>query len=331
MSTSSLGRAPDGRDVEAFTLGAGGPLVATVMTYGARLGALRWKARDVILPLPTLASAVADQAYLGAIVGRFGNRIGGARFTLDGRAVELAKNEGDNLLHGGPVGFDRLVWRAEPEGDAAVRLTLDSPDGDQGFPGRLQASARYSVEGDALVIDYTATTDAPTVVNLTNHAYFNLDGSPDILGHELVIHADRFTAVRPDMVPTGDQPPVAGTPFDFRTPHRIGERIGADHPQLRLEPGYDHNYVLADAPRAEPAEAAVVRARGIRMVVSTTEPGVQFYSGNMMPASGLPHRGAFCLETQHPPDAPNQPTFPSVVLRPGQMRLSRTIFRFTDD
>ena len=335
MSTSSLGRAPDGHDVDAYCLGTGGPLVATVMTYGARLAALRFAARDgvrdVILPLPTLAAAVADTAYRGAVVGRYGNRIGGGRFSLDGRVVQLATNDGPNTLHGGPVGFDRAVWRAEPDGDAAVRLSLDSPDGDQGFPGRLRATVRFSVEGATLTIDYTATTDAPTVVNLTNHSYFNLDGSADILGHEVTIHADRYTAVDRGMIPTGEQPSVAGTPFDFRTPCAIGKRIEADDAQLRLEPGYDHNYVLADAPRAEATEAAVVRARGIRMTVATTEPGVQFYSGNMMPSAGLPYRGALALETQHPPDAPNQPTFPSTVLRPGQTRLSRTVLTFADD
>ena len=334
MTTTSLGRAPDGHDVEAYTVGSGGPLTAVVMTYGARLAALRWNARDgvrdVILPLPTLATAVADTAYRGAIVGRVGNRIGGGRFMLDDREVRVDANEGANTLHGGTAGFDRAVWRAVADHDAAVTLTHNSPDGDQGFPGRLHATVRYAVDGADLIIDYTVEADAPTPANLTNHAYFNLDGGADILGHTLTLHADAITAVRPDMIPTGERRPVAGTPFDFRTPRTIGDRIGADDAQLRIEPGYDHNFILADAAREVPAEACVLQAGGIAMAVLTTEPGVQFYSGNMMPAAGLPYRGALCLETQGWPDAVNQPGFPSAIVRPGMPRHSRTILRFTN-
>lgn len=333
MTATLLGRAPDGHDIDAHTLGAGGPLIATVMTYGARLAALHWMARDgvrdVILPLPTLAVALADTAFRGAVVGRVGNRIDGGRFTLDAHAYELATNDGTNTLHGGPVGFDRAVWHAESDGDNGLRLTHDSADGDQGFPGRLHATVHYAVEGADLVIDYLATADAPTIVNLTNHAYFNL-GAPDILGHTVMIAADRITAVRDDMIPTGELMPVENTPFDFRSPHPIGARIGATHPQLKPGDGYDHNFVLADAPRPEPEIAAEVAAAGVRMTVLTTEPGIQFYSGNMMAKSGLPYRGALCLETQTWPDAPNHPNFPTMTLRPGQMRRSRTILRFTN-
>ncbi len=257
----------------------------------------------------TLAGYESDTAHLGGVVGRVGNRIAGGRFPLDGRIVQVSVNNGPNMLHGGKVGFDQAVWQAEADGEAVV-LTHVSPDGDQGFPGTLTATVRYAVEGDALVIDYTATTDAPTVVNLTNHAYFNLDGSADILGHSVSLAAEAFLPTDAGQIPTGERRPVAGTPFDFRTPHPVGARIDADDEQLRIGHGYDHNFVLAAAPREKPAHAASVQAGGITMEVLTTEPGVQFYSGNFLPKAGWPLRKALCLETQHFPDAPNHPDFP---------------------
>ena len=207
-----------------------------------------------------------------------------------------------------PVGFDRAVWRAEADG-AGVRFWHVSPDGDQGFPGTLSASVRYAIEDDAVVLDYEATTDAPTVVGLTNHAYFNMGGGADVLGHELTLFADRFTPTDATQIPTGELRPVAGTAFDFRAPHPVGARIGEADAQLTLGGGYDHNFVLADAPRDAPVLAARLSAAGVTLEVLTTEPGVQFYSGNYLPQAGLPFRAALCLETQHFPDAPNQAGF----------------------
>ena len=332
MQPSVFGTLADGRRVDAWDLGRAGGLRARILSYGARIAGIdaptKGGPRRVTLDCPTLEAYVANTAYLGAVVGRVGNRIGGARFPLDGREVRVSANAGPNMLHGGKIGFDRAVWTAEADGDA-VLLTHVSPDGDMGFPGTLTAGIRYAVEGDALVLDYAASTDAPTVAGLTNHVYFNLDGSADVLGHAVAIHADRITPTDAGQIPTGEIRPVAGTPFDFRAPHAIGARIGDADEQLRIGHGYDVNYVLADAPREKAELAARVAAGGIAMEVLTTEPGVQFYSGNMLPDSGLPLRAALCLETQHFPDAPNHPGFPSIVLRPGEIRRSRTIYRFT--
>ncbi len=329
MQQAPFGTLPDGTAVQAWTLSGG--ITATILTYGARIMALRAPSgRDVALGLPTLVEYVASTAYLGAVVGRVGNRIAGGRFSLDGTPYQVSVNNGPNTLHGGKVGFDRAVWRAEADGEA-LELTHTSADGDQGFPGTLHATVRYAVEGTALVIDYIVRAEAPTVVNLTNHCYFNLDGAPDISGHVVQLAADRFTPVSEGSIPTGELRPVEGTPFDFRTPTAIGARIGEADEQLRLGGGYDHNFVLSVTPADAPRLAATVRAGGLAMSVETTEPGVQFYTGNMMPAAGLPYRGALCLETQHFPDSPNQPSFPSIVLRPGEARRSRTVYRFTTD
>ena len=334
MQPSPFGTLADGRRVDAWDLGGAGRLAVRVLTYGARIAGIHVPTpsglRCVTLDLPTLDAYATSPAYLGAVVGRVGNRVANGRFPLEGRTVRVSVNTGPNMLHGGKVGFDRAVWRAE-RADRALVLTHESPDGDQGFPGCLVASVRYAVDGLALVIEYTATADAPTVVNLTNHAYFNLGGGGDVLDHDLTIAADRFTPTDATQIPTGELRPVAGTPFDFRAPHAIGGRIGDADVQLRIGQGYDHNFVLADSPRAEPAFAARARAGGVAMELLTTEPGVQFYSGNYLPEAGLPLRSAFCLETQHFPDAPNHPGFPSIELRPGQTRRSRTIYRFSAD
>lgn len=331
MQQAAFGTLPDGRAVEAYTLDGGAGVTATILTYGARIMALTAPGgRDVALGLPTLADYVRNTAYLGAVVGRFGNRIADGRFSLDGRDHQLSVNHGRNTLHGGKVGFDRAVWQAQADGEALL-LTHTSPDGDQGFPGTLHASVRYAIEGAALVIDYIARADAPTVVNLTNHCYFNLDGAADVTGHVVAIAADRFTPVVAGSIPTGELRPVAGTPFDFRRPAPVGARIADDDEQLRLGGGYDHNFVLGDAAAEAPRHAATVQAGGITLTVETTEPGVQFYSGNMMQDAGLPYRGALCLETQHFPDSPNRPEFPSTVLRPGEALRSRTIYRLTAD
>jgi aldose 1-epimerase len=265
--------------------------------------------------------------HIGAIAGRYANRIGGGRFTLDGREYRLPTNDGRNTLHGGPRGFAYLVWQAEPDGET-LRLTLHSPDGDQGFPGALDAVVEYRLDGDALVIDYAATADAPTVVNLTNHAYFNLSGEASVLKHVLHVPSSRITALDAELIPTGEIRDIAGTPLDFRTPTAIGARIGEPNDQLQRGGGYDLNYVLADAPRAAPALAATLSAGGMVMTVLTTEPGLQFYSGNFLRGAPFAWRSACCLETQHFTDSLNHPAFPTTVLRPGERFASRTVYRF---
>ena len=309
----------------------GAGLRASFLNWGARLArldvetALGW--RTVTLGFPTLDGFLTDPAHMGAIAGRYANRIGHGQFSLDGHRYTLPVSDRGNCLHGGAVGFGRLFWHGERDGEDLV-LRHTSPDGDQGFPGTLEATVRYRLADGALVIDYTATTDAPTVLNLTNHAYFNLSGAPDILGHVLTIHADAFTPSEPSGLPTGEIRPVAGTVFDFRTPTAIGARIGADDEQLRLGQGYDPNYVLGTAPFAAPILSAELAASDLTMQVWTTEPAVQLYTGNHLAKAGFARHQAVCLETQHFPDSPNQPGFPSTVLRPGQVFRSTTRYRF---
>jgi aldose 1-epimerase len=331
MQSRLFGRTADGTAVHAFTLRGASGLSATVIQYGGRLASLTVPTatgpRNVTLGFDSLAPYLADAAHLGALTGRYANRIADGRFTLDGHEYSLPRNDGGNTLHGGPGGFAYLVWGAEPDGEDLL-LTLRSPDGDQGFPGTLDVEVRYRLDGDALVIDYRATTDAPTVLNLTSHAYFNLAGHGTILGHVLTMPADRFTVADARAIPTGEIRPVAGTPMDFRAPTAIGARIAADYDQLRLRQGYDHNYVLSDAPRRTPAPAATVSAGGIAMDVLTTEPGVQLYTGNFLGDGVFPRHGAVCLETQHFPDSPNRPNFPATVLRPRNTFRSQTCFQF---
>ena len=332
MQARLFGRLPDGTAVHAFDLGGANGLSATIIAYGGRIVTLdvptaRGK-RNVNLGFETMEGWLADKSHLGALTGRYANRIGGGRFVLDGREYTLPLNNGTNTLHGGPGGFAYRVWDAAPDGEALL-LRLTSADGDQGFPGKLDVEVRYSIEGKALHIDYSARTDAPTVLNLTNHAYFNLEGAGhgSVLDHVLEIPADTYTATDGNLIPTGELAPVAGTPLDFRAPRRIGEGIGADHSALKIGGGYDQNFVLATAPSAEPRFAARVTAGGIAMEVLTTEPGIQLYTGNWLGAPYARH-GALCLETQHFADSPNRPEFPSVVLRPGETFTSRTIYRF---
>jgi aldose 1-epimerase len=326
LTRSVFGRMPDGREIGAWRLGGSG-VSATIIEYGARIAALEapvaGSRRNVALGFRSLAEYLEDRACLGAICGRYANRISGGKFSLDGRSFELPRNNGNNTLHGGLVGFHLLPWQATADGDALL-LRHVSPDGDQGFPGTLTVTVRYAIENNALSIDYTATTTAPTVLNLTNHCYFNLIGHGDILGHVLTTPADRFTPTDAELIPSGELRPVAGTPFDFRTPTAIGARIDADDEQLRVDPGYDHNFVLGMAPAVTPRLAACVEAGGLALEVHTTEPGVQLYTGNFLPPAPFGNRGGFCLETQHFPDSPNRPEFPSTVLRPGQTYRSRT-------
>jgi aldose 1-epimerase len=333
MKARLFGRLPGGTAVPAFDLGSADGLGATVIAYGGRILSLNVPTaegkRNVNLGFATLPPWLEDRSHLGALTGRYANRIGGGRFSLDGHEYALPQNNGGNTLHGGPDGFAYRVWSAEPDG-MALLLRLTSPDGDQGFPGKLDVQVRYAIEGDGLVIDYAARTDAPTVLNLTNHAYFNLEGAghPSVLDHVLEIPAETYTVTDADLIPTGELAPVAGTPLDFRTPRRIGDRIDADFPALKIGGGYDLNYVLGTAPTATPRLAARVAAGGLAMEVLTTEPGVQLYTGNWLGAPFARH-GALCLETQHFPDSPNRPEFPPVVLRPGEPFSSRTIYRFS--
>jgi aldose 1-epimerase len=302
---------------------------------------------DVALGFNTLADYQKKSPYFGLIIGLVGNRISQGRFSLDGKTYTLATNNDPAgipcQLHGGLKGFDKVLWTAESaerDGLPALRLRYTSVDGEEGYPGNLQVEVVYSVTKDnGLRIDYTATTDRATPVNLTNHSYFNLrgEGEGTILDHELTLHASRYTPVTAGLIPTGEFAPVAGTPLDFTQPHKMGERIGAANEQLRRGLGYDHNFVI-DGAKGELRSAAVVHepTTGRVMEVLTTEPGIQFYSGNFLDGksngkSGRPHayRTGFALETQHFPDSVNQPDFPSIILRPGQTYRTTTIYRFS--
>ena len=360
IERARFGTLPDGRPVDVVILRNRRGITIRAMTWGGIILSLSTPDRtgsfaDVVLGFDTLDGYLGDSPYFGAIVGRCGNRIARGGFTVDGVEHRLATNNGPNHLHGGVRGFDKVLWTArtvEREDAASVAFSYVSADGEEGYPGRLDTTVTYCLDDrDELVVDYDATTTAPTVVNLTQHSYFNLGrmGS-DVLAHELTIDADAFVAVDSTLIPTGELVPVKGTPFDFRVPTAIGARIDADDAQLRLAGGYDHTFVLdpgagasrggGDGTAAAPRRAAFVRepSSGRTLEVATTEPGVQLYTGNFLDGTirgkgGVvyPHRGGFCLETQHFPDSPNQPRFPSVVLRPGERYRSRTVFRFGVD
>jgi aldose 1-epimerase len=345
-----LGALADGTVVHRWTL-AGDRMTVRVLTYGGIVQSIEVPDRDgrqanVALGFATLDAYVADnRPYFGAVIGRYANRIAGGRFTLDGRTHQLPVNDPPNSLHGGTKGFDKRVWSATAaggDGTAGVELAYVSPDGEMGYPGTLAVRVRYTLgPGDELRIDYRATTDAPTVVNLTNHSYLNLAGEAagSIGGHLLRLHADHFTPTDAGNIPTGEIAPVGGTPFDFTSPHAIGERIDADDEQLRFGLGYDHNLVLRDPPGGgalAPAARVEDPASGRVVEVATSEPGVQLYSGNhldgtLVGAGGVAYgpRAGFALETQHWPDSPNRPGFPSTVLRPGQRYRSATVYRFS--
>jgi aldose 1-epimerase len=336
-----FGKNWEGKPVDLYTL-VDGKIEVRIMTYGATVISLRVPDRkgetsDVVLGYDAADQYVAKTPYFGATVGRYANRLAHGKFQLDGHNYSIPKNDGDNSLHGGTRGFDKVVWTAKALKDG-VDLTYVSEDGDQGFPGTLTTTVRYTLGGNALRIEYSATTDKDTVLNLTNHSYFNLagQGKGEVLGHIVKINASRITPVDADLIPTGELTSVKGTPFDFRTPHVIGERINADDAQLRLGKGYDHNFVL-DYPTGELAEAAEVYepTTGRTLKVLTTEPAVQFYTGNHLDGSITGKEGrvyqprfAFCLETQHYPDSPNHDKFPSTELKPGQKFHSVTVYQF---
>lgn len=354
---SPFGRLPDGRAVEQFTLRNAQGVEVRAITYGAIITHLFTPDRagrraDVVLGFDSLAGylgrAGGESPYFGAVVGRYANRIAQGRFALDGRTYTLARNNGPNSLHGGTRGFDKVLWTPEPfesDSGAGVHFRYTSRDGEEGYPGTLQVRVTYTLTADdALVVDYEATTDEATPLNLSQHTYFNLRGTdggsgaqPDVLDHVLTLHAAGFTPVDTTLIPTGEIAPVAGTPFDFRTPTAIGARIGQDHPQLRHGGGYDHNWVLDRGGRTGLVRAARLSepTTGRTLEVQTTEPGLQFYSGNFLDGTltgkggrRYGHRTGLCLETQHFPDSPNQPRFPSTILRPGETFRSRTVFAF---
>jgi aldose 1-epimerase len=357
-SVEPFGTAPDGSAVERWTL-ANGDITMQVLTWGGVIQTLEapdahGDVDNVVLGFADLAGYVSDEdPYFGSLIGRYGNRIAGGSFTLDGTTYELPLNNGPNTLHGGPTGFDDQVWEATDVSDdevAALQLDLVSPDGDQGFPGTLTTTVTYTLDAESrLTVHYEATTDAPTVVNLTQHTYWNLagEGSGTIYDHELQINASGFTPVDDTLIPTGEIAPVEGTPFDFREPTAIGARIRDNHPQLLFGQGYDHNWALdresngaregSDA--EDPLEEAAVLhdpQSGRTLTILTTEPGLQFYSGNFLDGtlvgtSGRIYRQSdgLALETQHFPDSPNQPSFPSTELRPGEVYDSTTVFELS--
>lgn len=347
VTSKPFGKTKDGAAVTLYTLDNGRNLKAEVLDYGGTVVRLyapdkSGQAADVVLGYNTIGQYEKESPYFGCVVGRYGNRIAKGEFKLDGQTYTLAKNNGPNSLHGGNLGFDKHVWKAEPlveETRAGLRLTHTSPDGDEGYPGTLQMTMTYWLtERNGLRIEYRATTDKPTPVNLTHHGYFNLkgEGQGDILDHVLTLSSDRFTAVDATLIPTGELRSVKDTPLDFTRPTAIGARIEAEDEQLKLGKGYDHNFVLYDS-KGKLALAATVREpkSGRVMEVWTTEPGIQLYTGNFLDGkvgkSGKPYqfRNGFCLETQHYPDSPNQPAFPSTILRPGETYETVTEYRFS--
>ena len=339
-----------GLKTDLFTIKNANGAVMQITNYGAKIVTLfipdkEGNFDDIVFGYEKIQEYLDGDKYFGAIVGRYANRIAAGKFTLDGVEYQLPKNEGGkNMLHGGDSGFDDAVWAGEitetPEGEA-VRLTLHSPDGDQGFPGNLHVVVLYTLTNEnKLIVDYSAVTDKPTVINLSQHSYFNLSGhaSGPILNHELVINADNFTPVDQNLIPTGEIRPVEGTAFDFRTPHLIGERIANAEEQLILGMGYDHNFILNKERAGELTFAASAYdiLSGRFMQVYTTHPATQFYTGNFLDGSAIGkggsayiYRSGFCLETQYYPDSPNHPNFPSTVLRPGEEYKHRTEFRFS--
>jgi len=344
---SAWGRTAAGTQIDLYTL-ADGEISVKITTFGARIVSLETPDRngahaDIVLGYDNAAAYLADSTgaaptYFGSTIGRYGNRIAKGRFVLDGAAAQLDTNNGPNTLHGGKVGFEDKVWSARevPQG---VEMTLVSPDGDMGFTGQLTAHVRFTLHGKALRIEYSATTTKPTVVNLTNHSYFNLTGNGrgTILDEELSIPADRYTPVDKGLIPLGNLAPTAGTPLDFRQSTAIGARIHQSNEQLEAAGGYDHNFVLnnASAPGLHPAAVLYDPGSGRTMTVTTTEPGLQFYSGNFLNGTVTGKLGVsyakyagLCLETQHFPDSPNEPAFPSTVLRPGQTLHSTTLLTF---
>ena len=342
MERIPFGIARDGRAVDEITLD-NGILRCSLLTYGAALRGLTAQGRkgpvDVVLGFDNMEDYETQDKFMGAVVGRYANRIAKGSFALEGRQYALACNDGENHLHGGPAGLFSKVWRAESCGETGVTFSCESPDGEEGFPGNMRVSVTYTLEGSALRLAYRAESDKVTVCNLTNHGYFNLNGhdAHGAMEQVLALYAQSYTPVIPGSIPTGEIVPVEGKPMDFRTPRVIGERIGEAFRQLELCSGYDHNWVVdGETGKLRPAALLESPKTGIRMTVETTLPGIQFYAGNYM--DGCPagkggaqygRRDAVCLETQFFPDTPNHPDFPQCVLRPGQVWSHETVFRFS--
>jgi aldose 1-epimerase len=345
VTSQPFGKLPDGTPVEIYTL-SDGAYEARIATYGGVVVSLKTpdrsgKVADVVIGFDNVDGYVANfngpaDAFFGALIGRYANRIAHGSFILDGKKYSLPLNNGVNSLHGGPHGFNNVIWKAKPIADG-VELTYLSKDGEAGYPGNLSAVVRYTLVKGDLRIEYSATAGQDTVVNLTNHSYFNLAGQGDILNHQLTLHASRFTPVDAGLIPTGELKPVESTPFDFRKSTAIGARINADDEQLHLGHGYDHNWVL-DNTEGKLAEAAEVYdpASGRVMKVLTDQPGIQFYTGNFLDGSikgkggkPLELHSALCLETQHFPDSPNHPAFPTTELKPGDRYHTVTVYSFS--
>ncbi|HEY4816313.1 MAG TPA: aldose epimerase family protein [Candidatus Acidoferrum sp.] len=347
----SFGKTASGEQIDLYTLSNKKGIEVSITNFGATVVVLRvpdraGKAADVVLGYDTLDGYENGKSYFGATVGRYANRIGGGKFALDGKTYTLPKNNGNNTLHGGIVGFDKKIWKAreiDVKDGAALELSYLSADGEEGFPGNLSVKVVFTVPADRndLKIDYTSSTDKDTVLNLSNHSYFNLagEGNGDILDHVLTLHAKQFTPVDKTLIPTGELRDVAGTPLDFATATAIGKRINEDYEQLVFGKGYDHNWVLGRSSGGNglsiAAEAYDAKS-GRKLEVLTTEPGIQFYSGNFLDGSAkgkankaYTQRAAFCLETQHFPDSPNHPNFPSTLLKPNAAFHSQTVFRFS--
>ena len=345
---STFGEMPDGTTVDKYTLKNAMGMEVDVITYGGII--TRWTAPDkngkyddVVLGFDDLKSYLDGNPYFGALIGRYGNRIAKGKFSLDGQTYTLATNDGENHLHGGLKGFDKVIWAATPKSTdegAILELTYTSVDGEEGYPGNLDVKVTYTLTGDnQLEVLYEAVSDKPTVVNLTQHSYFNLSGdfTQSVLDHELFLDADAYLPVDGGLIPTGELRPVAGTPFDFTTSKVMGKEIGADDAQLKLGKGYDHCWVLNEEESGFGLAASAYHpGTGRVLEVYTDEPGIQFYSGNFLDGT-LPaqkggvygQRAGFCLETQHYPDSPNQSSFPSVRLNPGETYKTKTTFRLT--
>jgi len=345
IQRADFGKTRDGVAVSVYTLTNKNGLTARITNYGGRVVSLmtpdrNGKMADVVLGFDSLDGYLQNPGpFFGALIGRYGNRIGHARFTLDGRVYQVDRNDGENSLHGGARGFDKRVWTPLELSDGGLELTYLSADGEEGYPGKLRATVTYRLtDANELRVDYAASTDKDTVINLTNHSYFNLKGAGtgDILDHRVMLNADRFTPVDAGLIPTGELRAVAGSPFDFRSATAIGARIEANDEQIKIGKGYDHNWMLnrggdgleLAARVEEPSTGRILEAR-------TTQPGVQFYTGNFLDGTikgkggkVYGRRSGFCLETQHFPDSPNKPGFPTTELKPGQKYQSTTVFRF---
>ncbi len=343
---AAFGTTADGKAVDIYTLRNRNGMEMRVTAYGGIVVSLTAPDRhgrfaDIVLGYDSLNGYLKATPYFGAIIGRYANRIGGAKFSLDGKTYKLAANDGPNSLHGGVKGFDKVVWNAkasESAQGAVLELTYLSKDGEEGFPGDLSVKVVHTLTAqNELRIDFTATTDAPTICNLTNHSYFNLAGGGDVLGHEVYINAGRFTPANATLIPTGELRPVDGTPFDFRKPTPIGARIHADDPQLKLAKGYDQNFVIGQRPGELALHARIREPKSGRVLeLWSTKPGLQLYTGNYLDGSivgkgGVTYQrfGGFCLEPQLFPDSPNHPEFPSPVLRPGEVYRNSIVYKFS--